>query len=389
MKTMSVKTFLLFFSVFIAGGISVYILFKAFPLFSNSPKPIQPASKMKMEMAKGSVMVDTAQRQLYGIKVGAVKSLVLQRKIKTIGEASYSVPLEKTIVLKYGGYVKTLSVSKPGSEVYIGEPLFTVYSPELVNSENDFLLAYKNYKKLKNAQSGSGMEEAEAFLNATVYRLKSWGLTDSQLDGLKEGRPFKTDVTVYSPVSGVLVKKYIFSGSSFKAGQPLYKLAGLKRIWMDIWVYEKDLSFIHIGQKVKVRFDGYPGKTFYGKISFVYPYLSNKRVDEVRLVFDNADGKIKPGMYGNAEIMVKNEKDLAIPVSSVLITGGKPLVFVYKGRGYFIPKHVAIGIRCGAYYPVLTGLKKGERIVVSGTFLMSSDSNLSQTAGSMAGMPGM
>jgi hypothetical protein len=383
---MKTKNILIFLAAFLFGGFVTFLIVRN----KNAGSPAQIGSKPKMKMAKGGIMVNTAQRQLYGIKIGRVKLMNLTRKIKTIGETTYSVPLEKTLTLKYGGYVKELFINKPGMSVVKGEPLLTVYSPQLVNSENNFILAYENYKKLKKSGFNFGKKEAKGFLNSSIYRLKQFGVTNSQINGLKTGMPILTNTTVYSPISGVFLKKYIFSGSYFNAGQPLFKLAGLNRVWMNIWVYEKDISFIKTGATVKVTFNAYPGRIFYGRASFIYPYLAGKkRVDEVRLVFDNPNGEIKPGMYGNAEIAVKSEKTVAVPTSAVLITGAKPLVFVYKGKGYFIPKYVVIGTRYGDYYPVISGLKDGERIVVSGTFLMSSDSNLSQTTGSMAGMPGM
>ena len=383
---MKTKNILIFLAAFLFGGFVTFLIVRN----KNAGNPAQIGSKPKMKMAKGGIMVNTAQRQLYGIKIGRVKLMNLTRKIKTIGETTYSVPLEKTLTLKYGGYVKELFINKPGMSVVKGEPLLTVYSPQLVNSENNFILAYENYKKLKKSGFNFGKKEAKGFLNSSIYRLKQFGVTNSQINGLKTGMPILTNTTVYSPISGVFLKKYIFSGSYFNAGQPLFKLAGLNRVWMNIWVYEKDIPFIKTGATVKVTFNAYPGRIFYGRASFIYPYLAGKkRVDEVRLVFDNPNGEIKPGMYGNAEIAVKSEKTVAVPTSAVLITGAKPLVFVYKGKGYFIPRYVVTGRRFDGYYPIISGLKSGERIVVSGTFLMSSDSNLSQTTGSMAGMPGM
>jgi RND family efflux transporter MFP subunit len=386
---MKTKNILIFLAAFIFGSLITFSIIRiagnksAGVAAGNAPAPA-------MKKAKGGIMVNTAQRQLYGITVGKVKLIDIKRKIRTIGEVTYSAPLLKNITLKYGGYVKHLFVNKPGARVYKGEPLFTVYSPELVNSENNFLLAYKNYKKLKKSNFGFGKKEAEEFLNSAAFRLKLWGLTDTQINELKAGKLVLTDTTVYSPINGVLLKKNIVSGSYFNAGKLLFKLADLSRIWMNIWVYEKDISFVRKGDIVKVRLNTYPGKAFSGRISFIYPYLSNKkRVVEVRLVFNNPKGELKPGMYGNADIFTGSKKTIAVPVSSVLITGGKPLVFIYKGKGYFIPKHITIGRRADGYYPILSGLKNGEKIVTSGTFLMSADSNLSQTTGSMAGMPGM
>lgn len=382
---MKTKNILIFLATFIFGSLITFLIIR-------NKGAVQPknSSKPKMKMAKGGIMVNTAQRQLYGITVGKVKLINLKRKIRTIGEVTYSVPLLKNITLKYSGYVKRLFVNKPGMSVYEGEPLFTVYSPELVNSENNFLLAYKNYEKLKGSNFSFGKKEAKEFLDSSIYRLKLWGITAHQIGELKSGKLVLTDTTVYSPINGVLLKKNIVSGDYFKAGKLLFELAALNRVWMNIWVYEKDISFVRKEDTVKTRFTAYPEKVFSGKVSFIYPYLSHeKRVVEVRLVFNNPKGELKPSMYGNADIFIGGGKTLAVPVSSVLITGGKPIVFIYKGKGYFIPKHITIGHRADGYYPVLSGLKNGERIVTSGTFLMSADSNLSQTTGSMAGMPGM
>ena len=397
MKIFDFKKILIFIFIFILGGIAAAFFIKNTGILTGV-KQIQLRNaavnksneKPGMNMSNGAVMVNTVQRQLYGIKVGKVKLMDLESKVKTIGKVTYSIPLEKTVTLKYSGYVKKLYVNKPGIRVYKGEPLFTVYSPELVNSEKDFILAYKNYIKLKKSGFNFGKKEAKSFLKSSVSRLKQFGITNSQLYLIKTGKLISTETTVYSMVKGVFLKKTIFSGSYFNAGQPLYELEGLSRVWMNIWVYEKDISLVQSGETVKVTFNAYPGRIFYGMVSFIYPYLADKRrVDEVRLAFNNRSGKLKPGMYGNAEIMVKSKKTLAVPTSAVLITGAKPLVFIYKGNGYFIPRHIVIGTRRGNYYPVISGLKDGEKIVVSGTFLMSSDSNLSQTAGSMAGMPGM
>jgi Cu(I)/Ag(I) efflux system membrane fusion protein len=386
---MKIKNILIFLAAFILGSLITFLIIRNIRNKSTSAAP-QNSSKPNMKMAKGGIMVNSAQRQLYGITVGKVRLVNIKRKIRTIGEVTYSVPLLKNITLKYSGYVKHLFVNKPGMSVYKGEPLFTVYSPGLVDSENNFLLAYKNYEKLKGSNFDFGKKEAKGFLDSSIYRLKLWGITARQISGIINGKPIKIDTTVYSPVNGVLLKENILQGDYFNAGKKLFELAGLNTVWMNVWVYEKDISFVKKGNTVKVRFNAYPGKTFSGKISFIYPYLSNaKRVAEVRLVFNNPEGELKPGMYGNADIFTGSKKTLAVPVSSVLITGGKPLVFIYKGKGYFIPKHITVGHRAGGYYPVLSGLKNGQRLVASGTFLMSADSNLSQTTGSMAGMPGM
>ncbi len=388
-KTTGFKNIIIFLAAFILGGLAVFGVFGHKTAQVKKPGGLKPAPA-KMKMAKGGIMVSTRQRQLYGIRVGTVKMRELSASLKAVGEVAFSVPLEKTVTLKYSGYVRRLFADKPGMKLYEGEPLFTVYSPELVSSENDYILAYGNYEKLKNSGFSFGTREAREFLASSEFRLKQFDFTEVQINALRAGGPVLVNAIVYSPITGVLVEKNVFSGSYFKAGSPLFKIAGLSRVWMNVWIYEKDIASVKKGEGVKVEFDAYPGTVFAGRVSFIYPYLAGeKRVEEVRLVLSNPVGEIKPGMFGNAEITTKARKAIAVPSSAVLITGGKPIVFLYEGKGYFIPRQVTLGARYGDYYAVAAGLKAGERIVVSGTFLMSSDSNLSQATGSMAGMPGM
>lgn len=394
-KTFTFKYIIIFTVAFILGGFAVFLFGRYGFKFSGSRSGAKKGrmkigSYMNMKPVKGEIIVNTRQRQLFGIKVGTVKILKLSDSVKGIGEVIYSVPLERTITLKYSGYVRRLFADKPGMEIRKGEPLFTVYSPELISSENDYVLAYKNFLKIKSSGYGFGVEEAKDFLDSSIFRLSRFGLTGRQLDSLRSLNSIPGHTTIYSPINGVLIGKSVFSGSYFKSGSTLFKLAGLSRVWMNVWIYEKDISLIKKGEKTSVEFASYPGKIFAGKISFIYPFLANgKKVDEVRLVFNNPNGLIKPGMYGNAKISVHSESVLAVPESAVLITGGKPIVFIYEGKGYFKPVYVKIGNLNGDFYPILSGLNEGEKIVVSGTFLMSSESNLSQAMGSMAGMPGM
>ena len=200
----------------------------------------------------------------------------------------------------------------------------------------------------------------------------------------------KSDIAIYSDMSGILLKKYVYSGQHFTRGQTLFKIAGLNKLWMNAWIYQNDLKFVHKNSAVSVEFSAYPGRIFNGRVSFVYPYLKSRaRITEARIVFNNRKGLLQPGMFGNVKFIIKPQRQLSVKASSVLWTGTKPLVFIYGGKGYFVPEHVVLGKRWGNYYPVISGLRAGEKVVTSGTFLISSDANLKQSVNSMAGMPGM
>jgi Cu(I)/Ag(I) efflux system membrane fusion protein len=353
---------------------------------SNASLKTAPAA-----MVMKGVFVSPRQRQLYGITVGRVKYRKITPKIKTIGELTVAESLIKNISLRYSGYITKLYVNKPGMMIFNGQKLFKVYSPSIFNAEKNLFLAYKNYKSAKS--SGFKFNEAESrdYYKASEKRLRLYrGITINQIKEIERGVHVKSIITIYSNYAGVLLKKYVYSGQHFSKGQVLFKLAGLNRLWMNVWIYEKDLMFIQQGGNVLVKFAAYPGKVFKGRVAFIYPYLkAQDRVTEARVVFNNKNGRLKPGMYGQATFIGKPASSLSVKSSSVLETGGKPIVFIYEGMGYFKPKKVVLGKRWGNYYPVISGLKAGERVVTSGTFLISSDANLKQSISSMAGMPGM
>jgi hypothetical protein len=358
---------------------------------TNKNKPPKKIIKKMVMPPKKGVFVSSRQRQLYGITVGMVKYRKISHIVKSIGELTFAEPLIKKISLRYSGYITKLYANKTGMKIFAGEKLFKIYSPSIFNAEKNLFLAYKNYKKAEKTNYKFNISESKRYYRAAEKRLELYGgISGRQIDKIKKGFYVKSDIAIYSDMSGILLKKYVYSGQHFTRGQTLFKIAGLNKLWMNAWIYENDLKFIHKNSSVSVEFSAFPRKIFNGRVSFIYPYLkSRSRITEARIVFNNSKGLLQPGMFGNVKFVIKPEHKLSIEASSVLWTGTRPLVFIYSGKGYFKPKHVVLGKRWGNYYPVIRGLRAGEKVVTSGTFLISSDANLKQSVNSMAGMPGM
>ncbi len=361
-----------------------------FSNFGNNKPPKKITKKMVMPVKKG-VFVSSRQRQLYGITVGTVKYRKISRIIKSIGELTVAEPLIKKISLRYSGYITKLYANKTGMKIFAGEKLFKIYSPSIFNAEKNLFLAYKNYKNAKKTNYKFNISESKRYYRAAEKRLELYGgISSSRINAIRNGSYVKSDIAIYSDMSGILLKKYVYSGQHFTRGQTLFKIAGLNKLWMNAWIYQNDLKFVHKNSAVSVEFSAYPGRIFNGRVSFVYPYLKSRaRITEARIVFNNSKGLLQPGMFGNVKFVIKPQRQLSVKASSVLWTGTKPLVFIYGGKGYFVPEHVVLGKRWGNYYPVISGLRAGEKVVTSGTFLISSDANLKQSVNSMAGMPGM
>jgi Cu(I)/Ag(I) efflux system membrane fusion protein len=341
------------------------------------------------EVASGAVQVSPERQQLIGVKIGAVEFKPLEKVIRTVGRVDYDEKRLVTISPKIGGWIEDLYVDFTGRFVQQGEPLLTIYSPELVSTQEEYLLALRAKKDLVKSPfsevAGSGSSLAES----ARRRLKLWDITDDQVKTLEEsGQPRKT-LTLYSPFSGVVLEKVAYKGMNVMPGVALYKLADLSVVWVYADIYEYELPFIRLGQQATVQLSYLPGEAFTGKAIYIYPSLDpNTRTAKVRFEFPNPHGKLKPEMYANVEIKVHLGKKLAVPEGAIIDTGIRQMAIIDKGSGYFEPREVKVGAKVDDYYEVIKGLKAGERVVTSANFLIDSESKLKEAMGGMA-MPGM
>jgi Cu(I)/Ag(I) efflux system membrane fusion protein len=350
---------------------------------------IEKEGKME-EVAPGTVQISPERQQLIGVKFGTVEMRPLEKVIRTVGRVDYDEKRLVTVSPKIGGWIEDLFVDFTGRFVRKGESLLTIYSPELVSTQEEYLIALRAKRDLVKSPfpevAGSGNSLAES----AKRRLKLWDITDDQIRILeKTGQPRKT-VTLYSPFSGFVLEKNVYKGMNVMPGMALFKLADLSIVWLYADIYEYELPFIHLGQQASVQLSYLPGESFTGKAVYIYPSLNPEtRTAKVRFEFPNPQGKLKPEMYANVEVKVRLGQKLAIPDGAIIDTGLRQLAIVDKGNGYFEPREVKVGSKVDGYYDVIKGLEAGERVVSSANFLIDSESKLKEAVGSMAGMPGM
>jgi Cu(I)/Ag(I) efflux system membrane fusion protein len=349
---------------------------------------IQKEGKMQ-EVTSGTIQISPERQQLIGVKIGKVEMKPLEKVIRTVGRVDYDEKRLVTISPKIGGWIEDLYVDFTGRFVQQGEPLLTIYSPELVSTQEEYLLALQAKKDLAKSPfpevAGSGTSLAES----ARRRLKLWDISDDQVKALEEsGQPRKT-LTLYSPFSGIVLEKVAYKGMSVMPGMTLYKLADLSVVWLYADIYEYELPFIRLGEQASIELTYLPGETFRGKAIYIYPSLNPEtRTAKVRFEFPNLHGRLKPEMYANVEIRIQLGRRLAVPEGAIIDTGLRQMAIVDKGSGYFEPREVKVGSKVDDYYEVIKGLKAGERIVTSANFLIDSESKLKEAMGGMA-MPGM
>ena len=342
------------------------------------------------DMSSGGVTVSAEKQQLVGIRTAVAEIRPLVKKIRTVGIVAYDETRMAQVFSKVDGWIEKLFVNYTGKLVEKGQPLFTFYSPELVATQEEFLLALR----AKETLGASSLKEislgSASLLEAARRRLALWDISEAQIAELqKNGQPQRT-LTFFSPISGFVIKKDAAQGMKVMPDKELYTITDLSTVWVNADIYEYELANIRMGQRATISLSYFPGQTFSGKVAWVAPVLDEKtRTTKVRLEFANRDFKLKPEMYANVEIEVDGGKKLAIPDEAVLDSGIRKIVFVDKGEGRYAPAEVKLGNKFDGYYEVLGGLAAGERIIASASFLLDSESRLSEAMGAMAGMAGM
>jgi len=364
----------------------------------SSQGPTQQAKGMAgMEMkgsagmSGGGIMVDPAKQQLIGMRIAEATYQPLEKTLRTVGRVEYDERKLKQINTKIDGWIERLHVDFTGQLVKRGDPLFTIYSPELVSTQEEYLLALQAKRQAASSPFHQVAAAGNSLLEAARRRLLLWDVTPDQIAELEQsGKPTKT-LTLVSPIDGFVIEKMAFEGMRVESSMVLYKIADLSNVWVYADIYEYELPLVRVGQEATVRLSYHPGQTFRGRVIYIYPYLDSKtRTAKVRFEFPNtADRTLKPGMFADVELNVAMGRRLAIPQEAVLDSGTRQIVFVEKGEGHFEPQEVKLGLRVDNKYEILSGLKPGTRVVASANFFLDSESKLRESMGLMAAMPGM
>ncbi len=325
----------------------------------------------------GKIFVPSEKQQLIGLKTTTAEVRSLAATIRTVGKVDYAEPKLAVVTLRTGAWIENLFVDYVGKEVRKGDPLFTVYSPDLVSAQQEYLIA----KKAANDTNWSVESDSTTqsnLLQTARQRLRLWQFTDEQIRKLEERDEPETYVPIRSPISGYVIEKKALAGMKIEPGMELYKIADLSTVWVLADVYEYELPFVKVGQSAEIDF---PYSTLKeplrGTIIYIYPFLDPMtRVQRVRLEFLNPNNALKPDMFVNVYLKTNLGRKLSLPRDAVLNTGTEQYVFVDEGDGYFSPRIVKVGGETDQFYVISGGLESGERVVTAANFILDSESRL-------------
>jgi RND family efflux transporter MFP subunit len=341
-------------------------------------------------MPAGTVQITPEKQQLIGVKYEQVEAGGGSRTIRAVGQVAIDETRIGHVHTKVEGWIDKVFVDFTGKLVEKGQPLLTIYSPDMLASQRELLLAAKAKTIMQASALPSGFDQSESLLQATRRRLELWDLSEAQIDQvLKTGEPIK-NITVYSPMTGYITDRKAFPQVKVMPDTDLYTIVDLSHVWIMADVFEYEAPNIRVGETARVSLQALPGKTFNARIDYLQPEVDPvTRTLKVRLNMDNPGVLLKPDMYADVEFRVNIPSKLTVAADAVLNAGERKTVFVDRGNGYFEPRQVITGEREGDRIQILSGLRQGERIVTSGNFLIDSESQLKAAASGMAGMPGM
>ena len=336
------------------------------------------------------VMLSAADAQRIGVTYAIATVGPLGRAIRTAGQVMFDETRVQSVSLKVDGWVERLDVNFSGQAVTAGTPLLAIYSPMLVTAQEELLLA-KRLEMDVAAGSAEVRANAATLLSSTRRRLAYWDVPAHDIARIESTGQVERTLTLRAPVSGFVVEKNVLQGQRVMAGEALLRIADLSRVWVEGEVFEQDQASARLGQAVVAEFDALPGRPVRGVITYVNPTLSAEtRTTRVRVELDNPNFRLKPGMYATLRwIGAGVQAALSVPRSAVLSTGERHLVFVKLPDGMLEPRDVAIGMATDDRIQILRGLKAGETVVASATFLLDAESNLGTALGGMGNMPGM
>lgn len=330
------------------------------------------------------IYISPERQQLIGVRTAEVTRRTLGREIRTTGRVTYDERRLSQVHAKVPGYIEKVYVDFVGRYVRRGEPLFTLFSPELVAAQEELLVALDGRVKLAGSPYPEVARSADTLVEAARQRLRYWDVTDEEIARLEQSRQVRRELTVYSPAGGVVLDRAAFSNGRFiTPDTALYTIADFSSVWVLADIYEVELPFVKVGQAAEVELPG-EGRTLRGRVTFLNPVLNPQtRTLEARLEFPNPGMKLRPEMFVNVRLRIPLGEHLVVPEDAVLVTSAESYVFVDRGNGYIEPRAVGLGPAAEGFYAIHHGLKAGERVATGATFLLDSESRLK---GALAGM---
>jgi Cu(I)/Ag(I) efflux system membrane fusion protein len=330
------------------------------------------------------VTIDPQRQQLIGLRTAEVTRGPVGGSWRTVGRVAVDETRVHHSNVKVAGFVEKIFVDFTGRSVRKGEPLFSIYSPEVVSAQNEFLLAKRTSEAL--ARSGMMQGSADDLVASARQRLKYWDIPDSTIAELERTGKARRTIDLVSPMAGVVTKKEVVMGARLEAGAMPYEITDLSTVWVLADVYESELSKVKMGMAAELSLQSFPNRTFKGKVVFIDPLLGkDTRTAKLRIAFPNPKGELKPEMFGEVVLKSGERQGLRIPADAVVRSGTRDVVFVAAGDGKFQPREVQLGAPAGEAVEIVRGLEAGEKVVTRANFLVDSESRLRASLAAMRG----
>ncbi|HYU79504.1 MAG TPA: efflux RND transporter periplasmic adaptor subunit [Vicinamibacterales bacterium] len=335
----------------------------------------------------GAVFISSARQQLIGVRTTDATHQTLERRVRTVGTLAIDETRQAQVHTKIAGWTERVAIDFVGKPVRRGEVLFSIYSPQLVATQKEYLLALRAQREFAASEFEETRASADRLVAATRERLRLWDVTEAQIAALEGTGEVQRTLTIASPVSGVVTERNIYPGQYVTPELMAFKIADLSGVWAIGEVFEYELPFIKLGQRVHVEFPyGQASTSLTGKVAFIYPDVDPQtRRGRIRVDFPNPGLTFKPGTFVTLNIDTPAEMALVVPREAVIDTGSKQYVILAKEGGFFEPREVTVGTPGGDVYPVTSGLSHGDKVVTSAQFLIDSETNLQASMKAMVG----
>jgi RND family efflux transporter MFP subunit len=351
------------------------------PMVGTTTDASMPATKMEAPLVP--VQLTNEQMNSIGVKAGTVEYKQLSDEIRATGTVDVDERLQSSVQVRFSGYIRKVFADATYQYVRKGDPLFTIYSPELVATQEEYLLARRNQTALNGSSVDGVAGGAASLTTAAEQRLRQWDIPSGEIAKLQETGKAITELSINSPASGYIMERVALPNMYVEPATKLYTLADLSRVWVNAQVFQNDVGRLKRGDNSSITVDAFPGRSFHGHIEEILPQVDmTTRTVKVRLAVNNPGVALKPGMFVNVDLKSALGRQLVVPASAVFQTGLRQVVFVDHGSGSLEPKNVSLGARVGDDFIVLKGLAAHQQIVVSANFLLDSESQLQAAAGS-------
>ena len=375
----------------------VVIGIMAFIYLRNRPRPVPTPTSVDLptytstagEMPQTAFRITPEKQQLIGVQYGTVEYQTISKSLRAVGKVAYDETKVTRINPKIDGWIETVYVDFTGKLVQKGQPLLTIYSPDLVQTQQEYLLAIKGRRQIGESPFSEAVNFSESLVQSARRRLELWDVSEQQIRELEKRGTALRAMTIYAPASGFVMTRNAFPRQRVMPETELYTLADLSTVWIIADIYEFEAADVKLGQPATVTLSSFPEREFTGKITYIFPQVDNAtRTLKVRIELANKGFALKADMFADVVLQINYGNKLVVPQEAVMDSGTEQLVYVSLDDGYFEPRRIQIGARVDDRYIVLGGVQAGERIVTSGNFLIDSESKL-KSASSGMGAPAM